>query len=272
MNIKIKALVIIPTIFIIGAWLGGWAISLTPEFSKLSAQPINDAFNSLNALFAGLAFLGVILTVFLQMEELQDTRKELARTSDANQQMAKDSQAKAVLDLYQTFCSPYFQEIKSASMRVFIAMASDANYRQYAISRFFVADQLQVPTNPPQVILEIFEADEVSEFKKKESTDRYKLDELLNFFSILTARADQASVIKHCDFFYPWWRPYFVMLSVLQREHFEKSELVKEYHNQLTFNSVVEKLDQIYGYEPIFDEKAMWEFVEKHPKFPGKRF
>lgn len=266
MNKKIKLLTIIPTIFILGAWSGGWIISLTPQFSEISSQPINDAFNSLNALFAGLAFLGVILTVFLQMEELQDTRKELTRTSDANQQMAKDSKAKSVLDLYQAFCSPYFQDVKSSSMRVFAAMVLNEDYRRYVVSRFFVAEQLQLPSEVPQNVLDIFEVNDFSSFKKREAADRYKLDELLNFFSILTSRPDQDSVIRHCDFFYPWWRPYFLMVSVLQKVHYENNESIRNYHNQLNFPIVLEKLDEIYGYTPINEEEEMWDFVKNHPK------
>jgi hypothetical protein len=36
-----------------------------------------DAFGSLNALFAGLAFSGILVSIFLQSKELSETREEL---------------------------------------------------------------------------------------------------------------------------------------------------------------------------------------------------
>jgi len=99
-----------PVLFvIIGIWIGGWFFSSSPELAVLTNQPVNDIFNSLNALFAGLAFGGVIITVYLQIEELEDTRKELTKSSEANQTMANASNEKAVLDLYQTYCNNWGQ-------------------------------------------------------------------------------------------------------------------------------------------------------------------
>ena len=62
-----------------------------------------DMFGALNALFAGLAFAGLIVAILLQREELKlqrleltETRKELSRAADAQakSQEALDRQAK----------------------------------------------------------------------------------------------------------------------------------------------------------------------------------
>lgn len=38
---------------------------------------LGDSFGSLNTLFSGLAFGGIIISIYLQSKELEDTRKEL---------------------------------------------------------------------------------------------------------------------------------------------------------------------------------------------------
>ena len=41
---------------------------------------LGDIFNAISSLFAGLAFAGIIYTIYLQSEELSLQRKELADT------------------------------------------------------------------------------------------------------------------------------------------------------------------------------------------------
>ena len=51
-------------------WISGW-------FSELEKGKFGDTFGALNALFAGLAFAGVIYAILLQQKELALQRKEL---------------------------------------------------------------------------------------------------------------------------------------------------------------------------------------------------
>lgn len=44
-----------------------------------------DMFGGLNALFSGVALIGVVYTSFLQKQELELTRKELMRTAEAQE-------------------------------------------------------------------------------------------------------------------------------------------------------------------------------------------
>jgi len=63
---------------ILGLWLGAWYVGTQQEGMRtFTSQPLADVFSSINALFAGFAFCGVILTVYLQIQELQDTREVL---------------------------------------------------------------------------------------------------------------------------------------------------------------------------------------------------
>ena len=257
----------LPVLFmIIGIWIGGWFFSLTPEFGELTNQPVNDLFNSLNALFAGLAFGGVIITVYLQIEELKDTREELARTSDANRRMADDSNEKAVLDLYQTYCSEYFQTIKSSSMTILIHCVKDKDYCDFVVSRFFVAEQLPITSSHFGSFKNVIGETDFASFVLKEQEHRYKLDELINFFSILTAKTNSESIIKNCDFFYAWWRPLFWMIALEQKRRYETFQSIRDFNTALLFPSVVVKLDEIYGFKAFESDYSAWRYILSHPK------
>lgn len=57
-----------------------------------------DMFGSLNAVFSGFAFAGVIITIIMQMKELELTRKELRRSAEAQDksQIALNEQLKSM--------------------------------------------------------------------------------------------------------------------------------------------------------------------------------
>lgn len=65
-------------------------IYVKQTFGKLeNASVYGDSFGALNAVFSGLAFAGVIVTVLIQMEELRATRDELKKSADAQQESSK---------------------------------------------------------------------------------------------------------------------------------------------------------------------------------------
>lgn len=80
----------------------------------------SDKFDALNSLFAGLAFAGMLCTLFmqrqelgLQREELKATRKELHKTAEANQKTAELNEKQIrcfVLVEYQKVCSVNFEK------------------------------------------------------------------------------------------------------------------------------------------------------------------
>lgn len=88
-------------------WLITW-ISLTLSFSNWSERgQFGDMFGAVNSLFSGLAFAGVIFTIYLQRKELSLqraelslTRTQLSRSADA-QEKSEEALAKQVeaLDL-----------------------------------------------------------------------------------------------------------------------------------------------------------------------------
>ena len=81
--LAVISLVLFYAIFLV---IVSWPIN---DFSIDKAGLFGDSFGVLNSLFSGLAFAGIIVTVLLQKEELKLQRKELARSSLAQDRTAR---------------------------------------------------------------------------------------------------------------------------------------------------------------------------------------
>lgn len=270
---SILNLIMIVFALIVGIWIGAWYFGMQPLMSEFTPQPLADVFSSVNALFAGLAFGGVILTIYLQIKELQETREELSKTAEANRTMAEanlslatHANEKSVLDLFQIYCSDYFQQVKDSSMSVLIPCVASKEYCRFVVSRFFVAEQLPFPESCWDKVGRVSYCDDLGQFKAEEQRYRYKLDELINFLTLLSGQSNSHEVIRKCDFSYSWWRPLLWMIAIQQRERYEANETIRKYATPLYLEDVVRKLDAIYGFSPFSNDHEAWEFIIGHPK------
>ena len=77
---------------------------VTSEFkAPQNSSDFGDTFGGLSAIFAGLALVGVILTLIVQMDELILTRKELKNSSDALNNQFKSMELTTLLDSMNNF-------------------------------------------------------------------------------------------------------------------------------------------------------------------------
>lgn len=264
-------------VLICGIWIGAWYVSSNPfeSITTITEQPVADIFSSVNALFAGLAFGGVIITVYLQINEIRDSRIELTRTADANKKMSETSELiakredeKFILNLFQTYCSDYFQGVKDDSQKVLFSCIGNKGYCDFVVSRLFAAYPLENPflDNVPDNIMNIMKVENREDFLKKEQNYRYKLDELINFFTILTGEESTRNIIGRCDFNYSFWRPYFWIIAKKQDNRYNTEKDIKKYSTKPYFLNVVKKLDIIYGFTPFQNENEMFKHIVSHPK------
>lgn len=270
---SIALLIIMVCVLILGLWLFAIYLGLQPELKNYTQQPFADTFSGVNALFAGCAFGGVILTIWLQIHELQETREELQKTAEANLSIAKASvtmathaNEKTILDLFQTYCSDYFQTVKDSSMSVLIPCVASKEYCDFVSSRFFVAGQLPFPAAAWEKIAPVTYCKSYDEFLQQEQRYRYKLDELINFFTLLAGRSNSKEIIARCDFSYAWWRPLLWLIAIQQEKHYASNPVVREYSTGLYLKEVVQRLDAIYGLKPFETESQFWQFFVHHPK------
>ena len=230
---------------ILGLWLGAWYVGTEQTvIRQFTSQPLADVFSSINALFAGFAFCGVILTVYLQIQELQDTREVLAETAKANNTTAEYAKENAIVELFQTYCSDYFQNVKNSSMNILIPAMASRGYFDFVISRFFVAEQLSLSeADWPRISL-VSRYSTFEEFKENEAGD----------------------VIARCDFSYSWWRPMFWMIAIAQELRYDNSPTIQKYGTALYFKEVVKMLDEAYALKPIETGIELVDLIKEHPK------
>jgi len=251
---------------------------LRPELKPYTSQPIADAFSGINALFAGLAFGGVIFTIWLQTRDLDETKEELKKTAEAsaamaeaNTAMARGADERAVLEMFQTYCSDYFQTVKDSSMSVLIPCVASRRYCEFVATRFFVAGQVQLPPEVWEKVSRASYCKTWEEFKQQEQRYRYKLDELINFFTLLVGRSNAGDIVARCDVSYSWWRPLLWLIAKGQQDHYDAHPVVRQYATPMTLKDTLVKLDRIYAFQPFRTDDEFWDFFLNHPKIKSYR-
>lgn len=235
-------------------WLIAYPVARTLPDATFN-DPFEKVFNGLNVLFTALAFGGVVIGLLLQVEQTGEARREEIERS--------------IFELFQAFTSLEFQHVKDSSFRALLAAVKDRDYAQFLASRLFVVEQLALPAGSLGILRELHDAkrgmsDE--ELVHADRADRLMLDNMLNFFAMLAQRKSSATVIKHCDFAYDWWRPVLWMLGQLQQERYQASPQIQTYcKNQLITVTLV-ALDQVYGHTPLGTREEVWDYVTTHPK------
>lgn len=246
------AFLIIAVILLI--WAAAYPVSkaLSPDMFK---EPFGPVYNGLSVLFSALAFGGMVTAILFQVEEARIARRE--------------SIERSIFELFQTFTSLDFQRVKDASFRALLAGVKNRDYAEYLASRLFVVDQLPFPSGVKTVLEELDESKrglDDAQVIQADRADRLMLDNALNFFAMLAQRESSATVIKHCDFAYDWWRPVLWLIGQLQRERYESHESIRKYCKNPLVVVTLESLDRIYGHEPLRSREAVWQYINQHPK------
>ncbi|HJV80282.1 hypothetical protein [Noviherbaspirillum sp.] len=242
-------------LMIVLVWLMAYPIarSLVPDTTF--SEPFDKIYNGLNVLFTALAFGGVVSTLLFQVEESKVARREEIERS--------------IFELFQTFTSLDFQHVKDCSFRTLLAAVKNREYAEFLASRLFVVEQLPFPVASTATLCEL---DEAKKNKSEEDivhadrADRLMLDNMLNFFAMLAQRESSATVIKHCDFAYDWWRPVLWLIGQLQQERYDSSEVIRKYCKNQLIVVTLKSLDSIYGHGPLKTREEIWEYITHHPK------
>lgn len=94
----------VSAILVTVAWLGIGAL-ITNRFEVSDAGTFGDMFGNVNALFSGLAFAGVIVAILMQGDELRLQRRELTRSTKAQEAQEKALVVAARLNALGIFLS-----------------------------------------------------------------------------------------------------------------------------------------------------------------------
>lgn len=115
---------------VIGLWILNYV--LLKDQSNESKAAFGNMFGPISALFSGLAFAGIIITIILQSRELalqrlelKDTREELKRSADAQEKsekallrQAENLKISAKLTALNTLVTFYTENIKEISIEI----------------------------------------------------------------------------------------------------------------------------------------------------------
>lgn len=234
-------------------WLSAYPLSRYISSSAFM-EPTTSIYNAINVLFTALAFTGVIITFHFQSLETERASKELVERS--------------IFELFLAFTSESFQKVKDDAFLSLLVAVKDKQYAVYIASRLFPIER----KNFPESALLVYQTLR-PELKDKsphdmmdiERSTRLHLDNILNFFSMLSNRQTAASVIKHVDFAYDWWRPTLWIIAQLQKEIKDGSKEIAHYCRNPMLHLTLEKLDKIYGYPPIEPSESVYQYLQGHP-------
>jgi hypothetical protein len=241
---------------IVFVWAAAYPLALSlPETAF--KEPLSSSYNALNVLFTALAFGGVVITLIFQAHEAKNARNE--------------SVERSILEMFQILTSEEFQAKKNAAFRVLIAAIRNRDYGEYVASKLFAIGQLPFPESP--VVRDLLceldsnkqNAQDTSAFEHLERHDRLKLDDMMNFFSMLARRESSKSIVNHVDFAYDWWRPALMLIGQLQKERRESNPKIKELCKNRLLNEIIWSLDIVYGHAPIKEDAAVWIYLRSHP-------
>lgn len=241
-------------VFITSIWAMAWPVSKALPGGAFS-EPVGSVYNGLNVLFTALAFGGVIITLLFQAEEAKHARREEIERS--------------IFDLFQTFTSQEFQEVKNGAFRSLLAGVQNEEYAHFLASRLYAVDQLPFPAAVIPILRALDESKanlNDAQIEQADRADRLMLDNILNFFALLAQRKSSSMVIKHCDFAYDWWRPTLWLVALLQQEHFKKSKTISLYCRTRMIAETLVALDEIYGHIPLATPQDIRQYIDTHPK------
>lgn len=92
-----------------------WPIDL---YTIESAGTFGDSFGMLNSLFTGLGFAGLLVTIFLQREDLKLTRRELSETREEIKNQSQTFRQQQFEESFYRILSLYKDNLDQISLRV----------------------------------------------------------------------------------------------------------------------------------------------------------
>jgi hypothetical protein len=216
----------------------------------------------------------------LQRKELTLTRKELKKTAEANRQIAEDTKANAIVDLYQTYTTDYFFNLSKAAWRVLMRCMSNKEYSDYVVSTFFVSEYSSTLSDDiKETIYAAFASEMLSDDESEklrilqiDNEERHRLDDFINFYSVLALRNAPKEIFEKCDFFYDWWRPLLWWISDKRKAAYAKDLEKQKYSTELHHLEILERLDFIYGFQTLKDPAERWNYFMNHPIAKRNKF
>jgi DNA-binding XRE family transcriptional regulator len=137
---SLKIISVISILFVVGCWL--YTYSVLKDLESTDRGTFGDMFGGVNALFSGLAFCGIIITILLQSselrlqrEEIKANRAELERTTNVQieqgkslNRQAENLKISAKLSAMNTLVNYYSEKASDANKTIDMIEKNRTNF------------------------------------------------------------------------------------------------------------------------------------------------
>jgi hypothetical protein len=194
-----------------------------------------DIFGSLNVLFSGLAFSGVIAALVLQVYQMR-------QFSESTEKERIDR----TLELFQKFRNDDMYTARNIAWKARTKWFTDPNYREVQIDRLL-----------PQTLKAVQERHE-EKSDSEQALERKAIFEMLEFYSMLAYHPGSDDILKSFNFYYPWWRGFLKSFIEEYNKRYDSLKLSENQRQQLpgvAWASNISKLEERLGLPPYEQDK-----------------
>jgi len=248
-----KYILFITAVLIITIW---WTYPLIVSiFSDWTGKNLDSSVPRLAALVSAVAFAGFILSLYFQRQDFK-----LVTTNN---------NVKTYLELYQYYISPDFRKKRKIAWAVIRRCVQNEKYCAFVVSETMVSKHLNenriIGEKIKKAFSNIYLETEIRDmdFVDKESEDRHQLDDVCNFYQLLSLKDVPNDYYKICDFHYDAWRIMLLWYSKQLDKAYKSNPQNKELNNPPTLKSALSILDN-----KLVDSELTrydYETVETHP-------
>jgi hypothetical protein len=208
-----------------------------------------------------ISFLSLLVTIYITyLLNEYDIRK--------SQQLKESENIKAYLELYKYFVGHEFREKRSICWNVIKIAIENPEYSEFIVNEtYIISSEQKVQTRTNYDKFKHIYKDEnynESEFFKRESEDRHKLDDVLTFFQLLAITDVPKNNYLIFDFYYDHWRAMLLWYSKKLEEGYQKIEENKKFNNPPKLRTAIELLDKKY-FNPQIPNDIAFDNVTEHP-------
>lgn len=207
-----------------------------------------DSFGVLNALFSGLAFVGVISALILQVHEL----RRLSETTESER-------IDLTLQLFQTFRGEHMYSARRKAWTARTKWFTDPDYRKRQIGHLF-----------PTTLAAIQEREAAAE----DAEERRAIYDMLEFYSMLAHHPGSDETVRAFGFYYPWWRGFLRSVIDEYNKAYHYLNLTPDEQRQapkMIWPEHIDRLERRLGLPPYDQTKHPLDrvFLQKTHATPG---
>jgi len=231
---------------------------IVEKLSNITGTKLDGSIERLNSLFSALAFAGLFITIYFQRKDYKD--------------LSEKADVKEYMELYRFYFSSEFRETRLIAYDVLKKSLQNPEYANYILNASYISRYIDRPSNEElfrnfKHLYPNISEDKVF-FESELSKGKHKLDDVINFYQLISIKNIPNHFFEICDFYYDTWRPYLYWFAFNTKEVFESNNINIMYNNPPELLSALKRLDEKL-YKPYKTDVLTKENIFKHPIING---